>query len=207
MELDEFKTHWNRIQDKQFLQQKISAEKLEQIIMDITHTLGDLQAKSLYWKKMSKSTVQMLIGVQVIFLLITLIKAIYQHGFTGALSSLAFMFIIGVFSVVTVWIYKKQEQIFTLYNSDNVRVTLTQTIAAFKKFYLMFNIIYLFLYPAYFYAVIKLFIPYWQPSLQTLLLTCALATALSLIGGHWYYRIKFFKKLESLEANLKNLES
>lgn len=206
MELDEFKVHWNNIQDKEFQQQKISPEKLEQIIMNTTETVGYLHEKSRYWNKLGKSTIRMSIGIQVVFLAVTFIKGIYQHGLTSVLSSVSFMFILMFYCMVTLWVYKRQEKIFTIYNSDNIKLTLEQTITAFKKFYLTFNVIYLFLYPAYFYAAIKLFMTSWHPSPLTTLITCALATAIALIGGHWYYKVKFFKKLKSLEENLKHLE-
>jgi glucan phosphoethanolaminetransferase (alkaline phosphatase superfamily) len=206
MELDEFKAHWNSIQDKEFNQQKISPEKLEQIIMNTTDTLGQLHSKSVYWKKMGKLTTQMLIGMLAVFFLIVVIKAIYEHRLADVLTSAVYTVIMVVYCIVTVWVYERQEQIFTVYNSENVKETLKQTITAFKRFYLMFNIIYLFLYPAFFYAVIKFLMPYWHPSPRAVFITCALATAISLIASHWYYKVKYFPKLRSLNANLKELE-
>lgn len=207
MELDEFKAHWNTIQDKEFQQQKISSQKLEQIIMNTTDTLDQLHSKSIYWKNLGKPIIQMLIGILVVIFLITIFKSIYMHSVDGVLSSIAYLFILAVYCIVTIWVSKRQVQIFTIYNNDNVKATLKQTITSFKKFYLMLNIIYLFLYPAYYFAVIKLLIPYWHPSAQTIFITCTLLTVVSLIGGHWYYKVKFFTKLKSLEANLKQLEN
>jgi hypothetical protein len=207
MELDEFKAHWNTIQDKEFQQQKISPEKLEQIIMDITDTLGQMHSKSIYWRKIGKLTIRVFIVVLAAVFLITIIKGIYLYRLAGVVTSMAYLIIMVLYCIVTLWIYKRQEQIFTINNSVNVKITLKQTITAFKRFYLMSNIIYLFLYPAYYYAVIKLLIAYWHPSPQTIFITCALATAISLICSHWYYKVKFFKKLKSLEENLKRLEN
>ena len=207
MELDEFKAHWNTIQDKEFQEQKISPEKLEQIIMNTTDTLGQMHSKSIYWRKIGKLTIQIFIGVLAAVFLIKLIKGIYLHSLAGVLASIAYLIIMVLYCIVTVWVYKSQEQIFTTYNSDNVKATLKQTITAFKRFYLIFNVIYLFLYPAFYYAVIKLLMTYWHPSPQTIFITCTLATAISLVCGHWYYKVKFFKKLKSLEENLKHLES
>jgi hypothetical protein len=206
MELDEFKAHWNTIQDKEFQQHNISPEKLKQMIMNTTDTIGQLHAKSAYWRKIGKLSCQMFIGLLAVFSLITLIKGVFLHTPTGTLASVAYVIIMVLYCIITMWAYKRQEQIFTIYNSDNVKETLKQTITGFKRFYLMFNIIYLFLYPAFFYAVIKLLMTYWHPSPKTIFITCALATAVSLIGGHWYYKVKFFTKLKSLEANLKQLE-
>ncbi|MBS0031249.1 hypothetical protein ACTJJ0_30705 [Chitinophaga sp. 22321] len=206
MELDEFKTHWNTIHDKEFQQQKISPEKLKQIIMNATETLGEMHSKSIYWRKIGKFTIQFFISVLAAVVLIELIKGIYLHSLTGFMATIVYLIIMVLYCIVTIWVYKKQEKIFTMYNGDSIKVTLKQTITGFKRFYLMFNVIYLFLYPAFYYAVIKLFITYWYPSIQTIFITCALATAISLICGHWYYKVKFFKKLKSLEENLENLE-
>ena len=207
MELDEFKAHWNTIQDKEYQQQKISPEKLKQIIMNTTDTLGQMRSKSIYWRTISKLTIKILIAVLAAVFLIILIKGIYLHRLAEALTSMAYLLILVLFCMVTAWVYKRQEQLFTINNSGNVKETLKQTITAFKRFYWMVNIVYLFLYPAYYYAVIKVLIPYWHPSPQTIFITCALATVISIIGGHWYYKVKFFTKLKSLEANSKLLES
>ncbi|WP_295799721.1 hypothetical protein [Mucilaginibacter sp.] len=206
MELDEFKAHWNIIQDKEYQQQKISPEKLEEIIMTTTDTLGQMHSKSIYWRTIGKLTIKILIGLVAVVFLIILIKGIYLHSLSVILTSIIYLIILVLYCIITLWVFKRQEQIFTINNSGNVKESIKHTIAAFKRFYLIVNIIYLFLYPAYYYAVIKLFMPYWHPSPQTIFITCAIATALSLIGGHWYYKVKFFKKLKSLEENLKYLE-
>ncbi len=207
MELDEFKAHWNTIQDKEFQQQKISPEKLEQIIMNTTDTLGQMHAKSIYWRTLSKLTIRILLGVLAVVFLSILITGIYTHRLAGVLAPIGYLAILVLYCGITVWVYKKQEQLFTINNGGDVKATLKQTITGFKRFYWLVNLIYLFLYPAYYYAVIKVLIPYWHPSPQAIFITCALATAISLIGGHWYYKGKFFKKLKSLEANLELLES
>ena len=52
MELDDFKAHWNKLQDK--TSQKISPDKLTQIIMNATDTISQLHSKSIYWEKTGK---------------------------------------------------------------------------------------------------------------------------------------------------------
>ncbi|WCT12463.1 hypothetical protein [Mucilaginibacter jinjuensis] len=207
MELDDFKAHWNNIQDKEFQQQKFSSEKLEQIIMNTTDTLNQLHTKSLFWKTLGTTTCKMLIGILAVAFLMTIVDAIHLHKLANIPMALAYMLIILLYCIVTIWAYNRQEQIFTIYNNGDVKASLKLTITTFKKFYLLLNIIYLFLYPVYSYAVIKLFIPYWHPSPQILYITCAIVTVVCLAGGHWYYKAKFFKKLKSLEGNLKELES
>lgn len=206
MELDEFKTHWNSIQQQEFQQQKLSTEKLEEIIMTTTETVSQLHSKSVFWRKTGVPIIQVLIVTLTVVLLIIIGQAIYRHKLDGVFEAMAYLSVMGIFCAVSIWMYKKQEQIFTIYINENIRATLTHTITAFKRFYVLINVIYLFLYPAYYYAVIKLLIPYWHTTQQTIFIACAVASVLSLAGGHWYYKAKFFKKIKSLELNLKELE-
>ncbi|MEO6850340.1 MAG: hypothetical protein ABI203_09880, partial [Mucilaginibacter sp.] len=169
MELDEFKTRWKTIQDKEFQQQKISPEKLEQIIMNITETLDQLHAKSVYWKKAGKLIIEIFSVVLVAALLITLVKAFYTHSkISTILESIIYFTVMVLYCTVTIWLYNKQEKILAIHHNGNLKESLKQTIIAFKRFYLTCNIIYLFLYPAFYYAVIKLLMTYWHPSLQTI---------------------------------------
>lgn len=204
MELDDFKAHWNALQQKEIQQQNISPEKLNQIIMNATNTIGELHAKSSYWSKFGKSIMQVLIIVAAVGL-ITIGQRIYNHQLVSALAAVGWLLVIYVYAIVSIWAYKKQVEVFTIYNSDNLKLTLERTITGFRKFYRMYNLIYLFLYPAYFYAVIELLIPNWHLSWQTELAICGGGTVVALLLGHWYYKIKFFKKLRSLEADLKEL--
>lgn len=214
MELDEFKTYWNSIQDKEFKKQKLTKEKLDQLIMKTTETLDYLQKKSAYWANTNKFNTQMFMGMLIPFSLIILVKAYLLAGKINSIwasltyvgTTLAYMAIILIFCLVTIWVLKRQHQIFTLNNSENLKETLTKTITDFKRFYVKFNIIYLFLYPVYYYSVIKLMITYWTPSTNMILLTCGILTIVSLLGGHLYYKIKYFNKIKLLEANLEELD-
>ncbi|WP_214073389.1 hypothetical protein [Mucilaginibacter sp. dw_454] len=208
MELDDFKAHWNIIQDKEFQQQKISPEKMEQIIMNTTETLSQLQSRTIFWKQINKTTTTIVITLLVVVLLLRSIDDLILHKLLADIpAAIAYAAIIALYCKYTVWVFKRQEQVFILYNSANVKQTLKQTITAFKAFYWGFNFVCMFLCPLYYYAVIKLLIPYWHASQQTILITCVVATVISLIGSHWYYSVKFFKKLRSLDENLKELES
>ena len=175
--------------------------------MNATETLNQLHAKTAYWNIYGKNNRQLLKGVLVIVFAISIQKGFYTHNSkTSLLATLAYFAIMVIYCVITAWVFKRQEQIFTLYNTDNIKETLKQTIKNFKRFYIVFNVIYLFLYPAFFYAVIKALMTYWHPSTQTILLTCGIATIVAMVSSHVYYKLRFFKKLQSLEDNLKELE-
>jgi ABC-type multidrug transport system fused ATPase/permease subunit len=206
MELDDFKAHWNTIKHIELEQQHISPKKLEQIIMNATNTFDQLHAKSVYWRRTANAIVKMLAGILAVLCLILLTKSIYQHKLSDMLAPVAYLLVLVLFCIVTLWVYKRQEEIFTINSDGNVKDTIQQTLTAFNRFFRVMNIIYLFLYPAYYYSVIKLLMPYWHADMQSVFITCALATVASLAGGYWYYKVKFFKKLQSLKENLKDLE-
>ena len=214
MELDEFKAHWNEIQDKAFEQQRLTENKLNQIIMKTTVTLNQLYQKSAYWNKLSETICKILLGVLIPVSLIVLIKACIFPGkashFNEALVQVGISFIyiaiIVTYCLVTMWVFRRQQQIFTRDNNDNIKNALAETITAFKKFYIKLNIIYLFLYPVYFYSVIKLLMPYWKPSADTVLITCGILTIIFLVLGYVYYKIKYLNRIKLLSGNLKELE-
>ncbi len=214
MELDEFKTYWNSIQDKEFKKQKLTKEKLDRIIMKTTETLDYLQKKSAYWAKINKFNTQtfkgMLIPISLIILVKVFLLAVKSNSIGAFLTylgmSLTYLVIIGVFGLANKWAFKRQQQIFTFNDRGNLKETLTKTISDFKRFYVKFNIIYLLLYPLFYYAVIKLLVTYWTPSTNTVLLTCALLTVVTLAVTHLMYKVQFINKIKLLEANLKELE-
>ncbi len=200
MELDEFKTYWNEIQDKQ---QKLSPQKLEHIFMETTKTVEQLKEKNLVWSKFAVATCSMLIAV----LLINLIIDLFVHNKTDLWwQTLAYAVCIIVYCLVTMWAYRRQHQIFTMYNSGDVKETLHRTLSAFKRFYILFNVIYLFLYPAFFYSTMKLFVVYWTPSFHMLLWICGSLTVVCLVAGHLYYKMRYFDKIALLRGNLRDLE-
>ncbi|MDB5090939.1 MAG: hypothetical protein JWR09_4933 [Mucilaginibacter sp.] len=202
MELDDFKAHWNTIQQQELKQQKHTPETLNNIIMNATNTLGQLHEKNVYWNNFSKVICKILI----VFLLIILVEHyFFPHKEITFGETTIYVAIMIIYAVITMWVYKRQQNIFTIYHSENLKETLTKTIAEFKRFYVLMNVIYLFLYPLYFYAFIKLFITYWAIPTNIVLIVCGALTIASLIGGHIYYKIKYFRKIESLEADLAEL--
>lgn len=202
MELDDFKAHWNTIQQQELKQQKHTPETLNNIIMNATNTLGQLHEKNVYWNKLGKAICTILI----IVLLLTLVGHYFfpNKGNTFG-EAVIYVAIMIIYALITMWVYNRQQNIFTIYHSDNLKETLTKTIAEFKRFYVLMNVIYLFLYPVYFYAFIKLFITYWVIPTNVVLIICGAFTIVSLIGSHIYYKIKYFRKIASLEADLAEL--
>ncbi|MDP9076692.1 MAG: hypothetical protein M3O71_04650 [Bacteroidota bacterium] len=202
MELDDFKAHWNNIQQQQLKQQNHTPETLNRIITNTTNTIGYLHEKNVYWNKLGKAICSMLIVVLLINLAIRYFMP--EKGINLG-ESATYVAIMIIYALVTMWVYQRQQNIFTIYNSENVKETLAKTVREFKRFYVLMNLIYLVLYPVYFYAFIKLFMFYWKFPAETVLIICGTATVACLLGSHIYYKIKYFKKIKSLEDDLAEL--
>lgn len=184
------------------------------MIMETADILDDLQKKSAYWSNSNKTTSQMLMGLIIPFSLLAIVKVSFLTDKISSIGSaisyvatlLVYLVIIVIYCLVTVKVLKRQLEIFTINSNGNLKETLKNTITDFKRFYVIFNIIYFFLYPIYYYAVIKLIIINWAPSLNNILLICGVLTVVSLALGHLYYKLKYFNKIKLLEANLRELE-
>jgi hypothetical protein len=205
MELDEFKVYWQKIQQQENEQQKHTPETLNQIIMKTITTLSEIQQKNIFWNNFAKAVCPALIGVLLInlginyFLPSSITGHIFLHG-------IPWVIIMVIFAITTMWASNKNQQIFNIDTTTNLKETLTKAIRDFKRFQILSNAIYVFLFPAYYWAVFKLLLnPMLKLTDHTTLWACVVLTILSYIGNFWYYMAKFHKRLKSMEANLKEL--
>jgi len=207
MELEEFKTHWKGIHDNELKQQEYTTEKLDHIIMNTTNTLGELQKKSTYANKRAKITGALIIGLFLIDLLLFYFLPNQGNRFS---ESLLYVAIISLTFIVNIGIYEWQQQIFTMYDNENLKVTLKKTLSAFKRFYIICNLISLVLLPLYFYASIKFMLVslsiIWNPSANFILLMCGLLTIVTFISNLLTYERKHGKQIKALKVNLRELE-
>ena len=208
MELDEFKSQWNKIQEKEIEKQKLTTETLDKIIMKTSTTLTEIQQRNAYWSKLGKAVCSALIVVLLINLAMSYFMSYlvptHSQIFNWSITSVIIMII---FAIVSMRFYKWLEEIFIININENLKEALARMIQNFKKYYLIYNIVYIFLFPAYYYAFIKLFMSYWAFSTGTILWVCGGLTIISFIINYWYYKIKYFKKIKALEDNLKELNS
>lgn len=204
MELDEFKTYWNATQQQELKQRAHTPEELDRIISDSTGTLGELQEKSSFWKTVSSwNSALMLLP------LVGYCTLLYYRGQPSKviLGQLPLMAVLVAFSWFSNWSYKRQEAIFTETTNHSLREGIRTTLANFKKYYRLTNLVFAVLAPIAFYAVFELFLAKGlNLSLFSTLLVCAALTGLSFLLRYWYYRTIFFKRIKVLEANLKELE-
>lgn len=202
MELDEFKENWNNLQQQQ---KELETNTINKIIMNTTVTINEMQQKHSYWSNFAKVVFPALIVVLIINLAIGYFAPV-QH--TAFLPRVSYALIMIIFAVASLYMYRWQENILNHYNAGDLKASLAKTIKDFRRFYLFYNLVYLVLYPAYFYAMFKLLVnEVLHLSENTTLISSAVLSILSMVAGHIYYRVTYFKRIRSLQADLKELEN
>jgi len=204
MELDEFKTYWKSGQEKELDQQKYSTDTINSIIMNATNTLGQLHQKSIYWNKIGKP---IFITAIIALLIDQALWLFWPSGNKALGTTLPFVLIMIVFMLVSLWVYNYQQQLFVVNPAENLKDGLKTIVTKFKRFYVWMNVIYLVLYPLYFYAVIKLFGDFLSLSATTIWMIVAAVSVIFLVAGHIYYKMKYLDKIKALEANIAELEN
>jgi hypothetical protein len=202
MELDEFKSYWKANQEEETKQQKHTSETLNQIIMKTTNTLGELHKKNLYWKKVMDMAGSMLIGITAVNIILYLLLPQFFKSSRNSLPELAFLVL---YAFISIRIFNEQAKIFDIDTTISLKDALSKAIEKFKRFYLLSNIVFLFLTPPVFYFSIKTLLGTFNFSQTTLIWITAAITVVSFALNHYYYKQKYFKKIKSLEENLKEL--
>ncbi len=202
MELDEFKLHWNTIQQKEIEEQKLTNETLDKIIMKTTNTLAEIQKTNAFWNKFGTAMCGALIAILAINLVVSYFVPVYDQTYRRSVIPVMVMI---VFAAASIWFYKRQERIFDIRADENLKEVLTKTLADFKRFYLLYNLVYIVLFPAYYYAFIALFMSSLKISTTYSLLICIGLTIISFIINHWYYKVKYFGKIKILKDTLDEL--
>jgi hypothetical protein len=202
MELDELKENWNKLQQQQ---KELSTHTINKIIMNTNITINEMKQKNSYWNNFAKVVFPVLI---VILIIDVAIGYFAPAPHTTFLSRVSYALIMIIFAVASLYMYRWQENILNYYNAGDLKASLVKTIKDFRRFYLFYNLIYLVLYPAYFYAMFKLLVNVaLHLSENTTLISSAVLSILSIVAGHIYYRLTYFKRIRSLEADLQELES
>ncbi len=202
MELDELKENWNKLQHQQ---KELPTHTINTIIMNTNITINEMRQKNSYWNNLAKVVFPVLIVVLVINVAI---GNFAPAAHTAFLSRVSYALIMIIFAVASLYMYRRQENILNYYNSGDLKTSLAKTIKDFRRFYLFYNLVYLVLYPAYFYAMFKLLVnEVMHLSENTTLISSAVLSILSIVAGHIYYRLTYFKRIRSLEGDLQELEN
>jgi hypothetical protein len=202
MELDELKADWNKLQQQQ---KELSTDTINQIIMNTSTTMQEMQQKNQYWNKLGKVVFPVLIVVLIVNVIIRYFAPLPDTTFPA---NIIYALIMIVFAVVSLYMYRWQEKILACYNPGDLKASLTKTIKDFKQFYLVYNLAYGVLFPTYFYAMFKFLLNVvFHLSENTILTSCAVLTILSIIAAHIHYRRTYFKRIRSLEADLRELDN
>ena len=201
MELDELKENWNQLQQQQ---KELATDTINKIIMNTNLTINEMQQKNSYWNKLAKGIFPALI---VILIINVAVGYFVPAPHTAFLSRVSYALIMIIFAAASLYMYRWQENILNHYNAGDLKASLAKTIKDFRRFYLVYNLVYLILYPAYFYAMFKLLVNVvLHLSENTTLISSAVLSILSIVASHIYYRLTYFKRIRSLEADLQELE-
>ena len=202
MELDEFKAYRKAAQEKEIEQQNLTTENLNNIIMKTTDILNELHARNTRSNRWIKIAYAILIST--VFFQIAI--GLLLNGPESFTKSIPFYLIIVLLIASATWVYRVQERAFVILKNENLKVSLRKTVANFKRFYIKYVAIYLFLLPATFYTGFGDLTRVFNISQDFKIITSVLFTFFTLVFTHIYFKKKYFSRIAEMETHLKELE-
>lgn len=205
MELDELKTTWKKYLEME-RNERPPSEYVNMITMKISNTLNELNENTIYWWKFTRNVMILLF-----ILLVTNISffIFFPEKFQNLENALPVFGVLAFYAIGILWVYYEKVKIFDIVDSTNIRKAIEKAIRRFKRWYILSTLLYVFLLPLVFYVVVNIgseaFLHRTFP-LITEVIACAVLTILTLIGNHLYFKKTYFKWIELLKSNLKELE-
>ena len=204
MDLKEFKQAWNQEFEKEKKLTINTSGILNDIQMNTNSLIGKLNCKTLYWWKLTRNTYTLLIWVLVINMGMFFL---FPDKFQNLQNALPVYGIIGLFALSTLWIYYEKAKIFEVNDSDSLRLSIENVLKRFNRWYAFYTLLYIVAFPAIFYVSIKITLQLFHVTLpfKTEIGYSLLLSIVSLIGNHIHYKKTYFKWLDNLKRNLKEL--
>jgi len=204
MELDDFKKDWKSYIENEFKNSPIISEKTKDITMNTADTLTELTNKNTHWWKTIKATMALLLIILGINLLMYFI---FPEKFQHIENAFPYFAVIISFALISLALYYVQFKIFEIDISVDLKSVLEKAISQFRKFYLVYNIIYLLLFPVLFYFVMKVSfrLSHVEISLNLGMWLSGILTIICLGINHLYYKKKYFNRINKLKDNLREL--
>ncbi|HOX81566.1 MAG TPA: hypothetical protein PLJ60_00150 [Chryseolinea sp.] len=205
MELDEFKTSWNKYLEEE-RNTKPTSDHINTITMKISTTLETINEKTIYWWKFARNIMILLfimLAANISFFIL------FPEKFQNLENALPVFGVLAVYALGILWVYYEKVKIFDIVDSKNIRCALEKAIRRFNRWYVLSTLLYVFLVPIMFYVVINIGAEAFLHrafSLKTEIIACAVMTVITLVGNHFYYKKTYFKWLALLETSLKELE-
>jgi hypothetical protein len=220
MELDDFKASWNASQEEDINKQKLSTDKLEQLMKHSNSALQQIQKTNDYWYKTGVTVCTTLIAILLVEVALSLFVPDMKKSFGQSLWPILVMM---VFALTTIWFYKRQQQIFAVEFNNNIKEALSKVVTDFKRFYVLYMAVYSVLFPVYIYAIFALLLgtvgkagnaaPHINHIVNRFSLSgtgsiavCVGLSIVCLLLSHWYYKVKYFKYIKILKLNLKEID-
>ncbi len=205
MELDEFKTSWNKyLEDER--KDKPPSEYLNTITMKMSNTLNKLNENTHYWWKFTRNVMILLfamLAANISFFIL------FPEKFQNLNNALPVFGVLTIYALGILWVYYEKVKIFDIIDSNNIRTAIGKAIRRFNRWYALSTILFIFLLPLMFYVVVNIGSEAFLKktfSLNTEVIFCAVMTIITLVGNHFYYKKTYFKWLSLLKTNLKELD-
>jgi hypothetical protein len=204
MELDNFKNIWKSQLERDINSNENVSEKIKGIIMKTTDILSELTYSNRYWWKSIKTTMILLLGITAINLVMFLL---FPENFQHIKNPFPYYAIIASFAFISLGLYYFQLKIFDINISVDLRSAIENAIRQFNKFYLLYNMSYIILFPILFYFITKVTLQLFDinMTLSSGLFFSVALTVICLLINHFYYKKKYFRRIIQLKINLKEL--
>ena len=204
MELKDFKQLWNREPEKENRVITNTSEILNNILMNTNSLIGKLNTKTLYWWKLTRNTFTLLM---LVVLLNIAMFFLFPDKFQNLQKALPVFGVIALFAFSTIWIYYEKVKIFEVNDSDSLRLSIENVLKRFNRWYALFTLLYIVIFPLLYYVIIKITLQPFHITLpfKTEAGYSILLSIVSLIGNHIYYKKTYFKWLYNLKNNLREI--
>jgi hypothetical protein len=206
MELDEFKTSWNKYLEDEGKNYSPS-EHLNTITMKMSTTLNKLNDNTHHWWKFTRNVMILLfiiLAANISFFIL------FPEKFQNLNNALPVFGVLAFYAIGILWVYYEKVKIFDIVDSNNIRTAIEKAIRRFNRWYALSTLLYLFILPLMFYVVVNIGGEAFFKrsfSLNTEVIFCAVMTLVTLIGNHFYYKQTYFKWLSLLKSNLKEMDA
>jgi hypothetical protein len=209
MELNEFKELWKSLDDRDF-NDDLTTEKTNLIIMKTTDTLRTINKTNEYWYIYTKIGTQILIGLFAFYFLLGIVLPIFTPiTLPYFYRSTLYQMVIIAILYLCLYSYKIQKKIFTVPDKTNLAESLRAMVSNFNKYYLKMMILWTPLTAIMSYIGVSSISKSLSLNLSvgfTVIFTIVF-TLVSIVGGHICYKLTYFRWIEALKQNIKDLES
>lgn len=206
MELKELKEIWHTEVGSRALADKYHSQKINEIIMNAHFTLDNLHRTNIFWWTFSKISTVVLIAILALTLSLFLID---PSSYSQLRAAMPVIGIIAFCSLLTLWLYYEQAKTFDIVDAANLKAAIEYSLQRFVRFYSLFSIVNLIMFPVVFYiAILSIEVGFFHIEIifdERIAYQSVVLALIAMAANHWYYRKKYFARFTALRNNLREL--